>query len=90
MMSIRRVRVGIGAGAIVDPQRRLAGRGLEVDLAHRHAVAWIARPLRRLARPPGEAGRNLSPRKAKDAKAGAKGRRRRCSTIRTSSRSSYH
>ena len=37
-MSICRRRVGIGAGAIVDPQRRLARLGLEVDLAHRHAA----------------------------------------------------
>ena len=31
-----RLRVGIGAGAVVDAQRRLAGRRLEVDLTHRH------------------------------------------------------
>ena len=37
MMSIARLGVGIGAGAVVDAQRRLAGRRLEVDLAHRHA-----------------------------------------------------
>ena len=32
-----RLGIGVGARAIVDPQRRLARRRLEVDLAHRHA-----------------------------------------------------
>src|SRR5690606_23059788 len=32
----RGLRIGIGAGGVVDPDRRLSARGLEVDLAHRH------------------------------------------------------
>ena len=32
------LRIGIGAGGVVDADRRLVGRGLQRDLAHRHAM----------------------------------------------------
>src|SRR3546814_5138443 len=34
-----RGRIGIGAGGVVDAQRRLAAAGFEIDLAHRDADA---------------------------------------------------